>query len=52
MRIGPLFIGWQDIDQADCWAIGLSPMCLWEGFYIEWNGSGWLIGARPKRTPA
>jgi hypothetical protein len=46
VRLGPLFIGWQPIDRDGCVDLDLSLHDRWEGFYVEWGGSGFLLCAR------
>jgi hypothetical protein len=50
MRIGPLFIGWHAITEAERIALGINPLFGgWETLCIEWNRTGFMIATRPRR---
>ena len=49
MKIGPLFIGWVQIDESDRIELGLEPWPLgWEVLNVLWNGRGFTIFSRPR----
>ena len=51
MNIGPLFIGWSLLSNAECIALGLDPDEApngWEALVIKWREHGLFIAARGK----
>lgn len=51
MQLGPLFIGWTPLSEADRIAFGLDAWAPgWEVFSVEWNGIGFTFCARPKEA--